>query len=109
MENKFYGNPRTENTYKLREMILDEHICIPDEGLLNELETLRYEFDHNQRRILISKDRMKKDGVKSPNMADALIMAVSLIDSIKTSQDQMYQARPTRRENDNLFAIAGVR
>lgn len=110
-DNKWFGNPRTENTYTLKEMISEDHICITNEDLLKELETLRYEYDHNQRKILISKDRMKKDGVKSPNMADALIMAVSLISGIKTEQDNTYETARRRRSNqtENLFSIAGIR
>lgn len=107
-DDKFFGNKRTANAYKLKDMILKGHICIKDDELLAELETLRYTFDHNQRRILISKDKMKKEGVKSPNLADALIMAVSLIGEVKQEQDNYYRPRPTN-QNDNLFSIAGVR
>jgi len=107
-DNKWYGNNRTANTYKLKELISKGHICITDDGLIEELESLRYEFDHNQRKILISKDRMRKDGVKSPNKADALIMAVSMIEEAMTKQDVQYQPR-YHQEGDNLFQIAGVR
>jgi hypothetical protein len=108
-DNKFYGNNRTKNVYKLKDMILAGHICIRNDDLLAELETLRYTFDHNQRRILISKDKMRKDGVKSPNLADALIMAVSLIGEIKDKQDNMYRPVQRASADDNLFALAGVR
>ena len=90
-------------------MILKGHICIKDEALLAELETLKYSFDHQQRRILIPKDVMKnKFKVKSPNMADALIMAVSLIGEIKDKQDSCYVPRRVNPPDDNLFAMAGV-
>lgn len=110
-KDRFYGNPRTANTYALKDMMLQGHVHIKDEGLLEELETLRYEYDHNQRRILMSKEKMKKQGVKSPNMADALIMAVSLIKDFKTSQDNVYGAirEKKRAQTDNLFDIAGIR
>lgn len=109
-KDKFYGNPRTVNTYKVKDLLLKKHLCIIDIGLLAELETLRYEYDNQQRRILISKDKMKKLGVKSPNLADALIMAVSLIDSIKTEQDNQYgHVRVRKPQSDNLFEIAGIR
>lgn len=110
-KNRSYGNERTVNTYKLKDMIGKGHIYITDEGLLEEIQTLRYEYDNNQRRILISKKNMKKTGVKSPNMADALIMAVSLIDGVKTEQDNKYGAIRNQRkpQDDNLFAIAGIR
>lgn len=110
-KDRFYGNPRTSNTYRLKDMMLQGHIHITDEGLLQELETLRYEYDHNQRRILVSKEKMKKQGVKSPNMADALIMAVSLIDEVTKKQQNVYGAIANQRrpQSDNLFEIAGVR
>lgn len=109
LDNHFYGNNRTVNTYKLKDLISKDYIHIKDDGLLDELETMRYEFDHNQRRILVSKERMKKNGVKSPNMADACIMAVSLIDDIKRSQDNEYAPQMREAPDDNLFKIAGVR
>lgn len=109
-KDRFYGNPRTANAYKLKDMLLQGHIHIDDEALLEELATLRYEYDHNQRRILKSKDKMKKEGVKSPNMADALIMAVSLIEGVKSAQENQYGSiRQRRQQSDNLFQIAGIR
>jgi phage terminase large subunit len=108
-KNKFYANNRTANVYKLKDMILKGHICIKDDVLLNELETLRYTFDHNQRRILIPKDVMKvKFKIKSPNVADALIMAVSLIGEELDKQDRQYAPVSRNTSDDNLFAIAGV-
>lgn len=108
-DDKFYANRRTANTYKLKDMLLKGHLHIADDALLAELETLRYTFDHNQRRILISKDKMRKDGYKSPNMADALIMAVSLIGDIKYQQDNQYVNRRQVAQEESLFGIAGVR
>ena len=109
-KNKDYGNERTVNAYKVKDMLLKEHLCIIDDALLNELETLRYEYDLSQRRILMSKEKMKKQGVKSPNMADALLMAVSLIGNIKQEQDNQYGAiRQRKPQSDNLFEIAGIR
>jgi phage terminase large subunit len=107
---KDYGNERTVNAYKVKDMLLKGQLCFIDSGLLDELETMRYEFDNQQRRILVSKDKMKRQGVKSPNMADALIMAVSLIDSVKTEQDNQYgHIRARKAQTDNLFDIAGIR
>jgi phage terminase large subunit len=109
-ENKFYGNNRTKNTYKVRDMIQAGQLHIEDDELLAELETMRYTFDHQQRRILISKDKMRKDGIKSPNLADALIMAVSLVDEVKENQDRKYVSRATSAVPDeNLFGLAGIR
>lgn len=107
--NKEFGNIRTANAYKLKDMIVNGHIVITDENLIKELTTLKYTFDHNQRRMLISKEKMRADGVPSPNLADALIMAVSLIGEINYKQEHQYQRQPQYSKEDNLFNLAGVR
>lgn len=109
-DNKYFGNPRTVNAYLAKEMFMKGHLCIKDQRLIDELMTIKYTFDHNQRRILVSKDKMRKDGVKSPNLADSLIMAVSLIDKVQKKQESQY--RPNRQvyaKDESLFQIAGVR
>ena len=109
-ENKSFGNVRTVNAYKLKDMLMKTHICLKNQKLIDELVTIKYTFDHNQRRILVSKDKMKKDGFKSPNLADSVIMAVSLIGQVKQKQDGKYEPQTPRYSNDdNLFKIAGVR
>jgi len=108
-DNKFFGNNRTANAYKLKELVDKGHIVIEDEAVIKELCTLRYTYDHYQRKILISKDKMRKDGVKSPNLADALIYAVSLIGEIRYDQESQYMNRtPQYSKEDNLFQIAGL-
>lgn len=114
-ENKEYGNNRTKNAYKLRELFLKGHLCIPRNGqlydkLIEELMSIKYTFEHNQRRILVSKEKMRKDGFKSPNLADALIMAASRIGEVKQKQDNQYRSNtPQYSQEDNLFKLAGVR
>lgn len=109
-DNKFYANNRTKNTYKLKDMLLKGHLCIKNEELIAELETLMFTFDHNQRRILISKQQMKdKYKIKSPNLADALIMAVSMIGEFNYKQDIQYYKQPQYSKEDNLFQIGGIR
>ena len=109
-DNKDFANHRTVNTYKLRDMLSNERICIPDDGLIKELLTFKYTFDHNQRRILVSKDVMRtKFQVKSPNQADALIMAISLVDAVKATQDTQYIRTQSTYSEGNLFQSAGIR
>lgn len=107
--NRFYGNNRTVNAYKLKDLLVKGHICITDDKVRDELMTIKYTFDHNQRRILVSKDKMRKDGIKSPNLADALIMAVSQIGVVKAEQEVQYRPNiPQYYPEDNLFKSAGV-
>jgi len=108
-EDKFYGNVRTRNSYKLKEALVSGHRHIKTQKLIEECLTLKYTFDNNQRRILISKDKMKKDGVKSPNLADALIFCESLIGVVKERQVNQYEPNnPKYASEDNLFKLAGV-
>ena len=104
-----YANNRTKNAYLLKDYVQQGHLAIDDKSLMKELCTLKYTFDHNQRRILVSKDNMKKQGFKSPNMADALIMAMSLVPGVKGKQDTQYAPKRTQPQgNANLFKLAGV-
>jgi phage terminase large subunit len=107
---KYYGNVRTKNVYKLKELVRNCHIVIKDPDTIKELTTLRYKYDHYQRKILISKDVMRsKYNVKSPNRADALIMVASLIGEVKRKQQQQYYQHEQYSREEDLFAIAGVR
>ncbi len=109
IKNKEFGNPRTINAYKLKDLLVKGHICIPDEKVRDEAMTVKYTFDHNQRRILISKKQMRKDGIKSPNLFDALIMAVSQMGEVKQKQEQQYRSnQPVYSKEENLFKLAGV-
>lgn len=109
-DNKNFGNNRTVNAYKAKDMFMQSHLCVKDQRTIDELLTIKYEFDHNQRRLLVSKDKMRKSGVKSPNRADALIMAVSLIGQVKEKQMRQYEPNvQAYAQDDNLFKIAGVR
>lgn len=108
--NRNYGNARTLNAYKLKDMFMKTHLCVKDQRVIDELMTIKYTFDNNQRRILVSKDKMKKDGFKSPNLADALIMAASLIGDVKQRQERQYvSTNNSYSKEDNLFEIAGVK
>lgn len=102
-DDPFYANPRTKNTYKLKGMVQKQHIAINNKDIIGELLTMRYTYDHYQRKILLSKEKMRKDGVKSPNLADSFIMAVSLIGEIKQEQEVQYVHRPAYSVEESLW------
>jgi hypothetical protein len=106
-----YGNARTAAVYKLKKLVEDGHIVITDEETIRELCTLKYKYDNYQRKILIGKDQMRqKYQVKSPNLADGLVMAVSQIGEINYQQQEMYQTKqPQYAKEDNIFKLVGVR
>lgn len=110
LEDKSFANVRTKNAYKVKDLFIKGHLCVKDARLIEELQTIKYTFDHNQRRILVSKDQMRKMGFKSPNLADSLIMAVSLVGQVKQKQDRQYvPKRADYAPDSNLFQLAGVR
>ena len=108
-KDNFYANPRTLNAFKLKDLLLKGHIYFTDEDLINELSTLKFTFDSQQRRILVSKEKMRKEGIKSPNIADSMIMAVSMIGEIKDTQDRQYFNQPVYTKEESLWKIAGVK
>ena len=109
-DNKSFGNTRTLNAYKLKDALVNGHRHVKTQRAIDECLTIKYTFDHNQRRILVSKEKMRKDGFKSPNIADAIIMAESLIGQVKQKQDRQYEPNVQQyAKEDDLFKLAGVR
>lgn len=71
-----YSNAKAEGYFKLKEMIENKYLkIINNEELMDQLLTIRYKYDARNRKAIISKDVMRKDGIKSPDMADTLMMA----------------------------------
>ena len=93
-QNKFYGNRRTEYAFKVKDMIGKSWLSGLDDEICEELMTLKFIYMNDGRRILVSKEKMRADGIKSPNLADALIMAISLIGEIDYKQEHQYQRQP---------------
>jgi phage terminase large subunit len=109
-DNRDFGNNRTVNAYKVKDMLVKGHLCIKTQKIVDESLTIKYGFDHNQRRVLVSKDKQRKDGIKSQNMTDALLMAASLIGQVKERQDRQYEPNiQSYAKEENLFHLAGVR
>ncbi len=109
-ENKSFGNPRTAAAFKLKDLVAKGWISLTDEQVCQELQTLRYTFMNDGRRILISKEKMRAEGIPSPNKADALLMAVSLIGAVREKQEKQYRTNQSQySKEENLFKTAGVR
>ncbi len=109
-ENKSFGNTRTLNAYKMKDMLVAGHLHVKTQKVIDECLTLKYTFEHNQRRLLVSKEKMRKDGFKSPNLADASIMSVSLIGQVKQKQDRQYEPNMVSyAKEENILQLAGVR
>uniref|UniRef100_A0A6M3KE57 Putative terminase n=1 Tax=viral metagenome TaxID=1070528 RepID=A0A6M3KE57_9ZZZZ len=109
-KNKFYGNRRTEAIFKLKDMITKGWLSGLDDELCEELMTLKFVYQTDGRRILVSKEVMRAEGIKSPNLADALLMAVSLIGEINYKQVNQYSySQPQYSKEDNILNLAGIK
>ena len=111
-QDQFYGNPRTANAFRVKDMIVKGHISLAFEELVEEMLTLKYKYMNDGRRILISKEKMRLDGFKSPNLADALIMAVSRIGKINYNEMReigVLRRSPQYSKEENLFQLGGIR
>ena len=71
-----FANLRAEGYWTLRERFTSGCISIPaDNQLVGELAALRYGFDSQGRLQMESKDAMRQRGLRSPDKADALMLA----------------------------------
>jgi len=70
-----FRNKRAELYWTLREKFMDDAISIPGEvELMSQLARMKYKFTSNGIQIE-SKDEMRKRGLSSPDVADALMLA----------------------------------
>jgi hypothetical protein len=71
-----FNNKRTEMWFRLRELLRTQSIKLPnDDKMIGELSSPKYSFDTAGRYVLETKDEMKKRGLRSPNIADAVVYA----------------------------------
>lgn len=69
-------NRRAEMYWNLRELVHNHKVALPkDDILLNELASIHYTFTSKQQIQIESKDDIKKRTGKSPDRADALVLA----------------------------------
>lgn len=74
----YYMNARAEMWDGMRKW-LDAGGCIPEDSkLITELSTPTYHMSANNKMVVESKESMRLRGVKSPDMADALALAVGV-------------------------------
>jgi hypothetical protein len=79
-QEEYFVNRRTEGYFKLKELLDNGYLKIlSDHSQIDELLTIRYKYASKGQKAIVSKDEMRKVGIKSPDMADALMMAVSCI------------------------------
>ncbi len=81
--NPQYLNKRAEGFFRMKEFFDKGDIKIMNDPILMEqLLTLRYKYNSNNIKSIITKDEMRKDNLKSPDRADALMMSLYYTDRI---------------------------
>jgi len=76
LDKEQYANRRAEYFNLLAKKFEKGEIDIPDNAkLASQLASLKYKFDGKARLLMESKEAMRKRGVKSPDYADALMLA----------------------------------
>lgn len=77
-KHELYGNKRTEAAFELKELVDRQYIKLAEDSeQVDQLMTLRFLYRSDKTKMLITKEKMRKDGIKSPDRADALLMAAS--------------------------------
>jgi hypothetical protein len=75
---KTYMNLRSELWFKTKGWLEDRSCKLPkDDQLLAELTSIRYSFTSSGKMKAESKDAMRKRGLKSPDLADALCLTMA--------------------------------
>jgi len=108
-KNKDYANHRTQYAFELKDMINKGFIKLTQDELIQELTTIRYRYTNDGRKMLIPKEEMRKKGFLSPNLADALIMAVSIINKTQRKQARQYRNFNNYSQEESLYGLAGIR
>ncbi len=84
-----FANKRIEQFWKVRELLRQGYLELyKDDELHQQLSGLKYKFKSNGNKILESKDEAKKRGIKSPDRADALMMACSVVSLVLMPEKQ---------------------
>lgn len=89
-----YFNQRSECWGKMREWLASGQIPDNDE-LVDELTSMDYGYDARFRIQLVSKQDMRKQGLKSPDHADSL--AISFVPELIDRKVVLAKARPVQR------------
>ncbi|KKK76769.1 hypothetical protein LCGC14_2860280, partial [marine sediment metagenome] len=93
-----YANRRAELYCQLADHFVEGSIAIPDHPKLSsQLSSIKYKFDTHHRKIIESKDDMRKRSLHSPDYADALMLAYSDFTPETVVSDQGYRTTIPQR------------
>lgn len=101
LQPELYVNRSAEMWGLMRDFIRDDEPLLPDDDVLaGELSSRTYHYDSSRRLVLTSKEKMRKDGIPSPDRADALALTfavrVAVQDPDRPNWRSRLKARKTR-------------
>jgi len=82
-----HSNLKSWAWWQVKDLIENGWLRLNDDSLITDLESIMYDFKPNGERFIVSKAKMKALGLKSPDVGDALMMAVSEIRHINKISD----------------------
>jgi hypothetical protein len=80
-----YANKRAEGYFRLQKILEQGWLkIINDPKLIEQLLAIRYKYKTNGQKLIVGKDDIedRQKGIKSPDRADALMMAVYYADTL---------------------------
>lgn len=94
--NSLYANCRSEMWFNLKEIFDKDNLRIlPDSLLSEQLMSIKYKFKSGGQKAIVSKDDMRSDGLKSPDRADALGMALYFRETVFSPRVTAHLPRET--------------
>ena len=101
-----FGNLRAELWYRCRDWLLKRDCKLPkDDSLIGELTAVRYRIpDTGRGKVFVEgKDEMKKRGLKSPDLADALMLTFATNEAIYANGAVLNSKKPVLRNLRSYF------
>lgn len=103
LDPEVFSNRRAEMWGLLRDYLRDQEPYLPDDDVLaSELSCVTYHYDSSRRLVLTSKEKLRNEGIPSPDRADALALSFA----IRVS-DQAQDDRATWRSRLKARAAGG--
>jgi Phage terminase large subunit len=102
-----YANKKSQGYFRLEEFISKEYLQILDDMYLHaELSTIKYYYRQDAVKYIVGKEEMKRQGHKSPNKAEALMIAMFYADYQDVSE-MGFEVIPgeANRKNFQQYAI----
>lgn len=88
LDPELYANRRAEMWALMRDWLRDQEPYLPDDDVLaSELSSVTYHYDSSRRLVLTSKEHMRRDGIPSPDRADALALTFAVRVADRQQQD----------------------